>query len=109
MDTPEEVADLIRTKHQLGLKGGMLVANPVPEHDEIPAAEMARHIEGALAEAVGAGVSGKAVTPFLLARILETTVGRSLTANVALVRNNAALAAQIALVLGRMVAQGRVL
>jgi len=106
LDTPEEIADLIRTKHQLGLKGGVLVANPVPEHDEIPAAETARHIERALADAAGARVSGKTVTPFLLARILETTGGRSLAANVALVRSNAAVAAQIASALGRAVARG---
>jgi pseudouridylate synthase len=106
LDAPEEIADLIRTKHQLGLKGGVLVANPVPEHDEIPAAEMARHIERALAGAAGARVSGKDVTPFLLARILETTCGRSLAANVTLVRSNAATAAQIASALGRGVARG---
>ena len=73
-----------------------MVANPVPADDEIPAAEMARHIEEALEEAARARVSGKAVTPFLLARILQTTEGRSLAANVALVRNNAAVAARIA-------------
>ncbi len=96
LDAPEDIAALVRTKHQLGLEGGVLVANPVPVSDEIPPAEMAQHIEGALAEAAGSGVSGKDVTPFLLARIVATTGGRSLAANVALVRSNAALAAQIA-------------
>jgi pseudouridine-5'-phosphate glycosidase len=74
----------------------VLVANPVPVGNEFPATEMAQHIEGALAEAARVGIGGKAVTPFLLARIVETTGGRSLAANVALVRSNAALAAQIA-------------
>jgi pseudouridine-5'-phosphate glycosidase len=106
LDAPEDIAALVRTKHQLGLKGGVLVVNPVPECDEIPSAEMAQHIEAALAEAAGSGVSGKDVTSFLLARILETTGGRSLAANVALVRSNAATAAQIASALGRGVARG---
>ena len=96
LDTPETVAGLIRTKDQLGLRGGVPVANPVPADDEIPAAELARHIEEALEEAARAAVIGKAVTPFLLARILQTTGGRSLAANGALVRNNAAVAARIA-------------
>jgi pseudouridine-5'-phosphate glycosidase len=86
---------------QLGLRGGVLVANPIPAGDEISAAEMAQHIERALEEATRAGVSGKAVTPFLLARVLETTGGRSLATNIALVRNNAALAAWIAVALCR--------
>ena len=74
----------------------MLVANPVPEADEIPSAEMNRHIAEAQAEAEAKGVSGKAVTPFLLARIVELTGGRSLATNIALVKNNARLAADIA-------------
>jgi pseudouridylate synthase len=97
LDTPEGVADLVRTKRQLGLRGGVLVANPIPADDEI---EIDRHIEAALEEAARRGVSGKAVTPFLLAHILETTGGRSLSSNIALVRNNAALAAEIAGALG---------
>jgi pseudouridylate synthase len=104
LDTPEAIADLVRAKHQLGLRGGVLVANPIPAGDEISAAEMAQHIERALEEATRAGVSGKAITPFLLARVLETTGGRSLAANIALVRNNAALAARIAEALCRITA-----
>jgi hypothetical protein len=93
---------------QSGLAGEWHSASR-PWHEARPAQCCTVLQHASRGQAAGAGVSGKAVTPFLLARILETTVGRSLTANVALVRNNAALAAQIALVLGRMVAQGRVL
>ncbi|MEP2449399.1 MAG: pseudouridine-5'-phosphate glycosidase, partial [Nitratireductor sp.] len=79
-----------------GLGGGMLVANPVPAEHEIPADEMAGFIAAAQADAEAEAVSGKAVTPFLLARILELTGGRSLATNIALVENNARLAARIA-------------
>jgi len=72
------------------------VANPIPEASEIPASEIRPAIEAALVEAGKAGVSGKAVTPFLLDAILKQTGGRSLTANIALIRNNARLAARIA-------------
>jgi pseudouridine-5'-phosphate glycosidase len=99
LDTAEAVADLIRAKAALGLEGGVLVANPVPPEAEIPAPEIAGHIETAIAEAAAQGVSAKAVTPFLLARMLELTGGRSLETNVALIRNNAAVAARIAVAL----------
>ncbi len=99
LDTAEAVADLIRAKAALGLEGGVLVANPVPPEAEIPAPEIAGHIETAIAETAAQGVSAKAVTPFLLARMLELTGGRSLETNVALIRNNAALAARIAVAL----------
>ena len=96
LDTPQEVADLIRAKERLGLKGGVLVANPIPADDEIPFAEMRRVVDAALASARAAGVTGKAVTPFLLSHLNAVTGGRSLTSNIALVKNNAALAARIA-------------
>jgi pseudouridine-5'-phosphate glycosidase len=99
LDAPEAVAALIRAKAALGLGGGVLVANPVPEADEIPAPEIAAHIEAAVAEARETGVAAKAVTPFLLARLLDLTGGRSLATNVALVKNNAALAARLAVAL----------
>ena len=83
----------------MGISGGMLVANPVPREDEIPRAEMDTYIRCALDKAVDDGVSGKAVTPFLLAEILAMTDGRSLQTNIALVRSNALLAARIAAVL----------
>jgi pseudouridine-5'-phosphate glycosidase len=74
----------------------MLIANPVPQQDEIPAAEMAAYIEAAQAAAEAKHIAGKTVTPFLLAKILELTGGRSLKTNIALVENNARLAARIA-------------
>jgi pseudouridine-5'-phosphate glycosidase len=99
IDTPEEIAALVRTKAELGLGGGVLVANPVPQEHEIPAAEIAGYIETALAEAKNRGIAGKAVTPFLLSHMFEITGGGSLATNIALVRNNAKLAAQIAVAL----------
>ncbi|MER2265150.1 pseudouridine-5'-phosphate glycosidase [Methylobacterium oxalidis] len=99
LDTPEAVAELVRTKEALGLGGGVLIANPVPQADEIPAADVNVLIEAALREADAAGASGKAVTPFLLSRIDALTSGRSLATNIALVRNNAALAARLAVAL----------
>ena len=74
----------------------MLIANPVPVEDEIAASEMNRHIASALATARAKGIEGKAVTPFLLGEILELTNGASLKTNIALVLNNARLAARIA-------------
>jgi pseudouridine-5'-phosphate glycosidase len=101
LDEASEIAALVRTKADLGLAGGVLVTNPVPAADEIPAEEIAGHIEAALAEAARSGISAKAVTPFLLSRMFELTGGRSLATNIALVRNNAALAAEIAVALTR--------
>ena len=74
----------------------MLIANPVPADAEIPADEMRRFIGEAVEEARRRGIRGKAVTPFLLSRLNEVTSGRSLTTNIALVKNNAALAARLA-------------
>ena len=96
LDTPEAIADLIRAKEALGLGGGILVANPVPSSDEITAEEMKGFIDEAIAEAGRRGVVGKAVTPFLLSFLFESTGGRSLATNIALVKNNAALAARLA-------------
>jgi pseudouridine-5'-phosphate glycosidase len=95
-DSAAEIAAVMATKWRLGLGGGLVVANPIPREAEIPAAEIAGHIETALAEAARQGVQGKAVTPFLLARLEQLTGGASLEANVALVRSNARLAAEIA-------------
>jgi pseudouridine-5'-phosphate glycosidase len=97
LDAPEAIARFHRTRQSLGLGGGMLIANPVPQEDEIPAEEMATYIAAAQAEAEKKGVTGKAVTPFLLSRIVELTEGRSLATNIALVKNNARLAARIAI------------
>ncbi len=96
LDSPAEIARFANVKRDLGLTGATLIVNPIPEPDEIPSTEMARHIEIAVSEAQKAGVSGKAVTPWLLDRILQSTGGKSLEANVALVKNNARLAALIA-------------
>ncbi|PJE25897.1 pseudouridine-5'-phosphate glycosidase [Pseudooceanicola antarcticus] len=96
MQTAEEIAAAHRMRAALGLPGGQLVANPVPEADEIPRAEIEPIITQALSEAEAQGVTAKQVTPFLLQRIFELTEGRSLATNIALVRNNARLAAWIA-------------
>jgi pseudouridine-5'-phosphate glycosidase len=101
LDTPEAIADLMRAKESLGLKGGVLIANPVPETSEIPEHEMQRFIEQAVEEARARGVQGKAVTPFLLSHLNEITGGRSLVTNIALVKNNAALAGRLAASLAR--------
>ncbi|MDJ0944740.1 MAG: pseudouridine-5'-phosphate glycosidase [Kiloniellales bacterium] len=101
MDREDQVARAHRLRAALGIAGGQLVANPIPEASEIPYAEIAPLIDAAVAQAEAAGVSGKEVTPFLLARVLDATQGRSLEANVALVENNARLAARIALALTR--------
>jgi pseudouridine-5'-phosphate glycosidase len=102
LDTPEEVARLIAVREGLGLGGGVLVAQPIPAEHEIPLAELEAAIDAALAEAARQGVAGKRVTPFLLDRIVAATSGRSLAANVALVRHNARLAGEIALARARL-------
>jgi pseudouridine-5'-phosphate glycosidase len=96
LDTPAEVAALMAAKWRLGLTGGISLVNPIPEADEIPASEMAAVIERAIGDMEAADIHGKDATPFLLGRIVEITGGASLTANIALVRNNARLGAQIA-------------
>ena len=96
MDTPEAIAAAHKMRIALGLPGGQLVANPIPVEAEIPRAEIMPVIEQALAEAAAQGILAKAVTPFLLQRIFELTEGRSLQSNIALVLNNARLAARIA-------------
>ncbi len=96
MDHAAQIANAYATRRLMGLPGGQLIANPVPADAEIPAAELDPIIAQAQREADAQGVSGKAVTPFLLQRIFELTDGRSLATNIALVRNNARLAARIA-------------
>jgi pseudouridine-5'-phosphate glycosidase len=96
MDNPADIARAALVRAEMGLAGGQLVANPIPLADEIPAHDLAPVIAHALAEAKAQDVASKAVTPFLLQRIFELTEGRSLTANIALVLNNARLAAAIA-------------
>ena len=96
LDNAAQIAAAHRMRAALDLPGGQLVANPIPVEAEIPRHIIGPVIETALAEATAAGISAKAVTPFLLQRIFELTEGRSLTANIALVLNNARLAAAIA-------------
>ena len=95
-DTPDEIAGFLRVKRELGIDSGTLVANPIAPEDEIPADQMRGFIESAVAQSQNEHVTGKAVTPWLLDRLFQLTSGRSLTANVALVKNNARLAARIA-------------
>ncbi|MHA3978639.1 pseudouridine-5'-phosphate glycosidase [Halovulum sp. GXIMD14794] len=96
LDDAQSIADAFAMRRRLGLPGGQLVANPIPLEAEIPSEELTPHIDAALDEARAKGISAKEVTPFLLQRILELTEGRSLEANIALVLNNARLAAGIA-------------
>lgn len=103
MDTAAQIASAQITRTAMGLSGGQLICNPIPPDAQIPADVLAPVIAQALSEATDQGISAKAVTPFLLGRIFELTDGASLVANIALVRNNAALAAKIA---NEMVKQG---
>lgn len=96
IDGPEEAAAVMRATWDLDLPSGLVVANPVPVADEIPAEVIGRHIERALADAEARGIHGKDITPFLLARIVELTGGDSLATNIALVRDNAAFGARMA-------------
>lgn len=96
MDDPAQIAAAAKLRARLTLDGGQLVVNPIPEDAEISRAIMIPVVEQALAEAEQQGISAKSVTPFLLQRIFELTEGRSLKANIALVLNNARLAARIA-------------
>jgi len=101
MDTADDIAKAQITRRAMGLSGGQLVANPIPKEAEIPADVLRPIIAQALEEAEAQGITAKAVTPFLLGRIFELTEGRSLAANIALVRNNARLAAQIAIAMDK--------
>lgn len=92
-DTPQEVAAILRAKWGLGLEGGVLVANPVPDEHGFDAGAAT---DAALADAEAQGVEGRALTPFLLKHIADATDGKSLKANVALVKHNARIGARIA-------------
>ncbi len=96
-DSAMEQAAFIQTKWQLGLKGAVVIANPVPESFAMPKEEIDRLTNQALSEAAQGGVSGKQVTPFLLSRIKELTEGRSLNTNIALVKHNAQIGAELAI------------
>ncbi|MGN0715460.1 MAG: pseudouridine-5'-phosphate glycosidase [Anaerovoracaceae bacterium] len=97
LDSAKEIADLINAKDEMGLKGGVLVACPVPEEKEIPFEEIDVVIRQALKECEEQGIKGKRITPFLLSRVKDLTEGRSLEANIQLVLNNADIGSKIAI------------
>ena len=89
IDTPEELAAALKAGHEMGLKSGMLVTNPIPEEFAMPKAVIDAAIDQAIAECEAKGITGKEPTPFLLARVAELTGGDSLASNIQLVFNNA--------------------
>lgn len=95
-DRPEEIARFLRTKWENNLEGGVLIANPIPAEHSFNKQVLDAHIAKAMDAAAADGIEGKEVTPFLLSKVKELTAGKSLEANIALVRNNARLAAEIA-------------
>lgn len=99
LNSPAAIANFQTMRELLGVEGGMLVANPVPEAAEIPREEMEIYIARALDNAENDEITGKAVTPYLLSNLFEMTEGRSLETNIALVENNARLAGEIAVAL----------
>jgi pseudouridine-5'-phosphate glycosidase len=99
LDTAKEIALLLNTKWKLGLSGSVLVANPVPADQEIATDEMEVHISEALKAATEKHITGKEVTPFLLKYIAEHTNGESLDANIALIKHNAKVGAEISVAL----------
>ncbi|WP_424939991.1 pseudouridine-5'-phosphate glycosidase [Aliiroseovarius sp. S253] len=101
MDSADQIAASGKTRALMGLEGGQLVANPIPVDAEIPRDIITPVIEDALTAADAEGISAKEVTPFLLNRIFHATEGASLKANIALVKNNARLASQIARALSK--------
>ena len=96
LDTPTQIAALLRAKWAMNLRGGVVIGNPIPDKYSIPNAEIDGVIGVALAAAAEQQIKGKAITPFLLSYIEQHTKGHSLASNIELVCNNAALAAQIA-------------
>lgn len=105
-DNVHEAAEILRTKWQLGLDGGVLLANPIPFENELDPGTMEGAIGEALSDADANGIKGKATTPHLLAALERITGGRSLAANMALIRNNARIAAQLAVAYANISNQG---
>jgi pseudouridylate synthase len=97
LDMPKEIAALLHAKWKMRLDGSVFIANPIPAEIEIPAKEMEGYIEAALKEAASQNISGKNATPFLLKYIADQTKGKSVDANIALIKNNAKLGAEIAI------------
>lgn len=100
-ETPEEVANLIHVYQALNLKQGTIITNPIPKENSLDATMMEQYIEKAVNESIKLGIKGKEITPYLLAEIVKLTKGKSLEANIALIKNNAKVAAQIALALSK--------
>jgi pseudouridine-5'-phosphate glycosidase len=103
LDGAEEIARMMRAKWALGMAGGISIANPIPPAAEIPAATIERAIAEAQREMTAGRIAGKEATPFMLAKVNELTGGASLAANIALVENNARLAAEIAVAYARLI------
>ncbi len=101
LDDPARIAAAMKAKWELGLAGGLVIANPIPVAAEIPEAEIGTLIARAVAEADERGITGAAITPYLLGRIVELSGGTSLEANIELVRNNARLGARVAVAYAR--------
>lgn len=104
LDGPKAIAEVMHAKWDMGLGGGLVIANPIPEEASLPKAWIDAVIDQAVSEASGRGISGKDITPFLLSRIEQLSKGKSLKANIKLVLNNVTLAAKIA----RAFAKGKV-
>jgi pseudouridine-5'-phosphate glycosidase len=102
VDTPEELAQILKTQNDLGLPGGVLVTNPIPQEYSMDADQINAVIDQAVAEAKEKGIHGKETTPFLLAKVKEITGGDSLEANIKLVFNNAELAAKAAVAYAKL-------
>ena len=102
MDTPKEIAESMKAKEDMGLEGGMLVTNPIPEEYSMDMEVIGEAIDKAVKEAEDLGVKGKDITPFLLDKIQKITGGDSLASNIQLVLNNARLASQIAVELSKL-------
>lgn len=107
MHNPADIARALQAKWDMGIDGGMVIANPIPQEHALDPEEIDAVIAAALAEMSTAGITGKQTTPFLLSRVAEVTEGRSLAANIQLVYNNAKLAAQIASEFSHLCAGGR--
>lgn len=101
VDSAVELAQAIKTKWELGLKGGVIVGNPIPAEHELDAVRINKAIDDAVLEAAAKGVKGKETTPFLLGKVLEITEGKSLDANIELVYNNSRVAADLAVELAK--------
>lgn len=102
MDDETELARAMHSKWELGLAGGVVVANPIPTEDEIPETEIGKLISAAVSEAEEKSIIGSDITPYLLGRIVELSEGESLRANIALVKNNAQLGARLAVAYARL-------